>query len=78
MKPVSLDLDHELKSLDQVTALQFKRTVRAMLRLVKAQQSSQPKAPFSERIARHPAIGTWPVNLNGDQHLARLRDEWER
>lgn len=75
---MTLDLEHELESLDQQSALQFKQAVLAMLRLVKARQVDRMQAPFSERIARHPAIGTWPANVDADQHIANLRGEWER
>lgn len=78
MKTVSLNLDKELASLDQKAALEFKRTVLAMLRLVKGRQARRHEAPFRERVAHHAAIGTWPVNMDIDQHLNTLRDEWER
>jgi len=77
MKSISLDLDRELASLDQSTAAQFKHAVLAMMRLVKAGQARKSQ-PFGERIARHPAIGTWPAHLDGDKHIATLRDEWSR
>jgi hypothetical protein len=75
---VTLNLDAELASLDHNTALQFKHAVMAMLRLVKVRQAEKRGAPFAERVARHPAIGTWPSERNIDQHIAQLRDEWER
>lgn len=78
MKTMTLDLDHELESLDQQSATQFKQAVLAMLRLVKARQTDRAQVPFSERIARHPAIGTWPANVDADKHIAGLRDEWDR
>ncbi len=78
MKTVTLNLDTELASLDQNTALQFKHAVMAMLRLVKVRQAEKREIPFAERIARHAAIGTWPAVRNVDQHIAELRDEWER
>ncbi len=78
MKTVTLNLDAELASLDQSTALQFKHAVMAMLRLVKVRQAAKHAAPFAERIAHHAAIGTWPAERNVDQHIAELRDEWER
>ena len=75
---MSLDLDHELETLDHQTALQFKKAVMAMLQLVKAKQVDRPQAPFAERIARHPAIGTWPTNIDVDGHISNLREEWDR
>lgn len=78
MKSISLDLDRELASLDPPAAQQFKQAVQAMLRLVMERQQKKNRLPFSERVARHPAIGTWPSNLNADQHIAKLRNEWER
>jgi hypothetical protein len=78
VKPVTLNLDAELVSLDRNTALQLKHAVMAMLRLVKLRQAAKHAAPFAERIARHAAIGTWPAERNVDQHIAELRDEWER
>jgi hypothetical protein len=77
MKSVSLNLDQELASLDQTAALQFKQAVMAMLRLVKDRQAMRSEAPFFDRIARHEAIGTWPANVDVDQHIASLRDEWD-
>jgi len=74
MKSTSFDLDQALAALDQPTALQFKQAVLTMLQLVKSRKS---QTPFAQRIASHPAIGTWPAGVNGDQHLASLRDEWE-
>ncbi len=78
MKTVTLNLDAELASLDQNTALQFKHRVTAMLRLMKVQQAAKRKTPFAERIASHTAIGTWPAERNVDLHITELRDEWER
>lgn len=77
MKSISLDLVRELAALDQSTAAQFKYTVLAMMRRVKAGQARKAQ-PFAERIARHPAIGTWPAHLDGDKHISTLRDEWSR
>lgn len=77
MKSISLDLDRELATLDQSTAAQFKHAVLAMMRLVKAGQARKSR-PFAERIAHHPAIGTWPAHLDVDNHIASLRDEWSR
>lgn len=77
MKSISLDLDRELASLDQSTAAQFKHTVWAMMRLVKAGQARKSQS-FAERIASHPAIGTWPAGLDVDVHIGAMRDEWGR
>jgi len=78
MKSLTLDLDHELESLDHESAMQFKQAMFTMLRLVKTRQGNRPQSPFSERIAHHPAIGTWPANVDADKHIADLRDEWSR
>lgn len=78
MKTLSLNLDQELARLDPSTARQFKEAVHAMLRLVKARQPQAEREAFSNRISRHPAIGTWPETLDADQHIANLRGEWER
>jgi hypothetical protein len=77
MKSISLDLDRELATLDHSTAAQFKHAVLAIMRLVKAGQVRKTQ-PFAERIARHPAIGTWPAELDADKHIAQVRDEWNR
>ena len=78
MKSIALDLDHELESLDRTSALEFKQAMLAMLRLVKSRRAEQGRAPFAERIAGHPAIGTWPADVDADGHVERLRAEWER
>ena len=78
VEKVTLNLDAELAGLDPRTAMRFKLAVMAMLRVVKARETSKHDAPFGERIARHPAIGTWPAELAVDQHIAELREEWER
>lgn len=76
MKTVTLDLNRELAALDQQTAAQFMQAVQAMLNMVKSRRTDARTAPFSERIAKHPAIGTWPAQANVDEHIARLREEW--
>jgi hypothetical protein len=78
VKTMTLDLDREIAALDEPTAVQFKQAVFAMLQLVKAKQSHRHAAPFSERISKHPAIGTWPAYLDADKHVNALRDEWDR
>lgn len=77
MEPISPDLDRELASLDESTATLFKHTVLAMVRTVKAEQARKAR-PFAERIAGHPAIGTWPAGRNVSAHIGALRQEWDR
>lgn len=76
MKTMTLDLNRELAELDEQTASQFMQAVHAMLKVVKSRRTDARTAPFHERIARHPAIGTWPSHVSADEHIAKLREEW--
>lgn len=78
MKPLTLDLDEELAALDPRTALQFRQTVQSLLRLVKAGPQTSSRASFTARIAGHPAIGSWPVTMDADDYVSKLREEWDR
>jgi hypothetical protein len=76
MKPLAAEIDRELDSLDEESARRFTRAVRAMLQLAKSHGSN--RARLGERLANHPAIGSWPADRNIDQHVDALRAEWER
>jgi hypothetical protein len=76
MKSATLDLNHELQSLDASSAIQFKQAMLMMLRALKSAKS-QVRPTFAERIAGHPAISTWPTEVDGDEYARKLRAEWE-
>ena len=76
MNAIALEIDHELKTLDEESARHFALAVRALLRLAKARQNKLPRVPFSQRIVTDAAIGTWPAGRDVDQHIAALREEW--
>lgn len=77
MNRIALEIDRELESLDRQSAWRFEQAMQAMLRLVKAQQKPQLQPTFAERIASHPAIGTWPKDIDIDEHVAATREEWD-
>ena len=77
MSTLALEIEKELDSLEPESARRFERAVREMLLRAKAGWTQKKPAPFGERIARHPAIGTWPASLDADRHLQELRHEWE-
>ena len=76
MKSAAVDLNHELQSLDASSAIQFKQAMLMMLRALKSAKSIE-RPTFGERIAGHPAINSWPKELDGDEHVRKLRAEWE-
>ena len=77
MSTLTEEIEHELRTLEPETARHFERVLRDMLTLVKARQ--QPVASgggsLADRLANHPAIGTWPKGLDGDAYVAALRGE---
>jgi hypothetical protein len=73
MSTVTLNLEREMASLDEESAEQFQQAMLTMLRLVKSRRAVKSQAPFYERIAGHPAIGTWPEGLGADEHIASVR-----
>ena len=77
MSTLALEIEKELGSLDQESARHFERAVREMLLMAKACQPRKTPVPFSERIVCHPAIGTWPADLDVERHLSEVRNEWE-
>jgi hypothetical protein len=76
MKLLTLDLDRELAALDHQTAAKVVHAMHVMLDLVKQRGGVGQRKSFSQRIEKHPAIGTWPSNLDVDAHIAQLRNEW--
>jgi hypothetical protein len=77
MSTLALEIEKELSSLEPESARHFERAVREILLMAKSSHLRQTPVPFSARIARHPAIGTWPADLDVDRHLTGLRNEWE-
>lgn len=77
MSTLALEIEKEMGSLEPESARHFERAVREMLLMAKASQPRKTPLPFSERIVRHPAIGTWPSALDADSHLTNVRNEWE-
>ena len=78
MTDLAVDIDRELQEMDRESARRFESAVRHMLALIKGRSSNGKKLlPLAERIANHPAIGSWPKHVNPDAHIAALRDEWE-
>jgi hypothetical protein len=77
MNALTLQLENEIASLDERSAIQFRQAMLTMLKLLKKQVVVESELPFSERIAQHRAIGSWPADLDGDQHIAALRNEWD-
>ena len=77
MNALTADIERELHGMDQESARSFERMVRQMLHHVKARAVQKTSLPLGERLKNHPAIGTWPKNLDPDAHVAALRAEWE-
>ena len=77
MTALATDIDRELNAMDQDSAQRFERAVRHMLLLMKNRSANRTRSPLPERIANHPAIGTWPKDLDPDSHIAAVRAEWE-
>ncbi len=77
MNTLAADIERELRHMDRESARSFERAVRQMLLLMKTRTVKSTGLPLGERIKNHPAIGTWPKNLDPDTHIATLRAEWE-
>jgi hypothetical protein len=76
MNAAHLDLEAELASMAPADAQRFRQAVRAMLSVWKS-RSKGTQQNLGHRISSHPAIGTWPKDSDVDQHIAKLRSEWE-
>ncbi|MCB1235060.1 MAG: hypothetical protein KDM91_08310 [Verrucomicrobiae bacterium] len=78
MKALSIEVNREIDSLDPREAAEFRAAIASILRLIRERRAPENRPPFSKRIAGHPAIGTWPAELDADAHVTKLRDEWEK
>jgi hypothetical protein len=79
MSSLASEIEEELQYLEPETARQFERVVRDMLHLVKTQHAPKEKTTttLADRLRHHPALGTWPPELDPDAHVDALRQEWE-
>jgi hypothetical protein len=77
MKAITMDLAREVDPLDDATAHSFVHLARGMLKMIKGREDAGRISIGPECWLSHPAIGTWPKDMEIDAHIAQLRKEWE-
>jgi hypothetical protein len=77
MKSITMDLAREVDALDDATAHHFVRIALGMLKMIKGREDAGRISIGPECWLSHPAIGSWPQEVEIDTHLAELRKEWD-